>query len=68
MNKAQSYLSSCDSRSASLARVWLAPAKTHAEAAGQCHKQGEATGTEINPRPLIVPSLARARLDGAAPS
>jgi hypothetical protein len=68
MNKAHAQLISGDSRSASLARICLAPAKTYAEAPGQCPKQRKATGTEINLRPLIVPSLTSRQLDGAAPS
>ena len=69
MNKAQSRLISSNSRSAGLARVCLALAKTRPEATGQCHKQGKTTGADLNLHPQPVPSLTRRQAcDGAAPS
>jgi len=51
MNKAQSHLSSCDSRSAGLARVCLALAKTDSETAWQCRYQGKTVGADLQPSP-----------------
>jgi len=59
MNKPLLLFISCESRLTGSARVCLAPAKTRFEAASQYRNQGQTIGTEINRRPLIVPSLTR---------
>jgi hypothetical protein len=59
MNKTQSHLISFDSRSAGLARVCLALAKTDSKAAWQCRKHGKATGAYLYSLPLALPSLTR---------
>jgi len=57
MNNAQSHLISFDSRSAGLARVCLALAKTLSEAAWPCPNQGKAIGADLNLRPLTSVSF-----------
>ena len=57
MNNAQSHLISFDSRSAGLARVCLALAKTLSEAAWPCRNQGKAIGADLKGRPLTIVSL-----------
>ena len=57
MNNAQSHLISFDSRSAGLARVCLALAKTLSEAAWPCRNQGKAIGADLNRRPLTILAL-----------
>ena len=59
MNKPQSHLISFDSRSAGLARVCLAPAKTGSEAAWQCRNQGKAIAADLNRHPLAILSLTK---------
>jgi hypothetical protein len=59
MNKTQSHLISFDSRSAGLARVCLALAKTDSRAACHSRNQGKAIGTDLNRHPLAIFSLAR---------
>ena len=60
MNKIPSPLSSCDSRSAGLARVCLALAKTNSKAAWQCRNQGKTIGADLNRHPLAFLSLTGA--------
>ena len=57
MNNAQSHLISFDSRSAGLARVYLALAETLSKAAWPCRNQGQAIGADLNRRPLTLVSL-----------
>lgn len=59
MNKPLSDFISCDSRSAGLARVCLALAKTDSEAAWQRRNQEKTIGADLNRRPLIFHSLTR---------
>jgi hypothetical protein len=54
MNKAPSHLSALDSRSAGLARVCLALAKTDSRAACQCRNQGKTIGADLNRHPLAI--------------
>ena len=57
MNKALWHFIWCDSRSAGLARVCLAPAKTRSNAAWQCPNQGKTIGADLNRRPLTILAL-----------
>jgi len=56
MNQARSHLSSRDS--GGLARVCLAPAQTHSEAAAQCRNQGKTIAADLNGRPLSIANQA----------
>ena len=67
MNKAHSYLISCDFRSAGLAQVCLAPAKNHSEAAGQCPNQGKTIGADPIRHPLPILSSAQCVPSRTAP-
>jgi hypothetical protein len=57
MNKAPLHLISFDSPSTAIARVCLAVAKTHFEAAWQCRNPGNATGANLNCSPWAFLSL-----------
>jgi len=59
MNKAQSHLSSCDSRSAGLARVCLALAKPDSETAWQSRDREKTIGADLNRPPPARLSLTR---------
>ena len=66
MNKPQSHLISLDSRSAGLARVCLALAKTDSKAAWQCRHQKNYRA-DLNRHPLAFLSLTSAMPGWAAP-
>jgi hypothetical protein len=57
MNNTQSHLISFDSRSAGLARVCLASAKTRFDAAWQCRNQGKPIAADLNRHPLTILAL-----------
>lgn len=57
MNEPLSNFISCDSRSAGLARVRLAVAKTHFEDAWQCRNRRKTIGADLNCSPWAFLSL-----------
>lgn len=54
MNKIRSDLSSCDFPPTAVARVCLAVAKTHFEAAGQYRNRGNTTNVDLNRSPWAL--------------